>query len=134
MFLFFNPVFCELVPKANKSDLPSFGFWTSQMGNASEFWRPMDLSGSRANPRRQSGGAKVHRHTSGQVLQPRSVYDRFTKIEARSNVSVRLDARVIESRAEINLAVALDGRAPCDCNASFDFGRRADVTGRLYPS
>jgi hypothetical protein len=68
----------------------------------------MYASGLRAHPRSEVGGAKVHGYTSSQMFQPRSVNDRFTKVEAGSNISVRLDAGVIERCSEINLTVAFD--------------------------
>src|SRR4029077_5052240 len=114
--------------KTRKSDLTCLGVRTGRLGDESEFRRPMGVSRLRANPRRQPGGAKVQSHTASQVFQPGSVDNRFTKIETRSNVSVWLDARVIEARSEINLTVALHRRAAFDGNAGFDLGGRADVT------
>jgi hypothetical protein len=68
----------------------------------------MDASGLRAHPRSEAGAAKVHGYTSSQMFQSCSVNNRFTKVEAGSNISVRLDAGVIERRSEINLTVAFD--------------------------
>lgn len=68
----------------------------------------MYASGLRAHPRSEASGAKVHGYTASQMFQSCSVNDRFTKVEAGSNISVRLDAGVIERRSEINLTVAFD--------------------------
>ncbi len=65
------------------------------------------------------------------MFQSGSVNDRFTKVEAGSNISVRLDAGVIERCSEIDFTVAFDGRAAPDYDTSSDLGCRADVTGRL---
>src|SRR6266850_3262992 len=75
-----------------KSQPPGLGFRKIQLGYGNEFRRPMDASGLRAHPRSEAGAAKVHGYTSSQMFQSCSVDDRFTKVEAGSNISVRLDA------------------------------------------